>query len=223
MITKRTETGKRVSFVVLFGLLALAAGSLGIYLVWVGWNAGLVGKALAWTAALVAFGVAGFLMLGTGRRSGPCPACGASNPEIATGQYRDCLECGESLTGNGAQLWLTGPDVVAKEPAFGAVLPERFAWPEGCAVCGKLATKQVPVSLTVSETTKNLAAAAAGAAVGRVLVKGSSVTYGVDVPHCPQHNDGARIETQVLGPVRLVFRSHKVARAFRDRNGLKAR
>ena len=130
-------------------------------------------------------------------------------------------KCKRYLAGNGAQLWLVPDDTVANAPTFGAVLKEQFGWPPGCCVCGQPATRVIPVTLHVKETGRNLAHAAAGLALGRLVVRtggGSLVT--VNAPHCAEHMDGVALENPTIGPMRMLFRSYRVQQQFRKHNNV---
>jgi hypothetical protein len=218
---KKTRTRKQTKTVVIFSLIAFVVAALGVQCGRIAWSSGNV---LAGGAAVLLVATAAFLALGTGLKSGPCPRCGTLNVELRAGAYRDCPGCGEYLTGDGRDLWLAEGSTVADKPSFGALLPERLVWPEGCAVCRAPSTRIVPISITVAQTGKNLAVSAAALAVGRVVVQtGGERVYSVDVPHCGEHNDGAVLENPTIGGLRILFRSHSYSTAFRQRNNAPVR
>jgi hypothetical protein len=213
---KKSRTSKKRSTIITFATVALVVAGLGVQCGRSAWQTGSVISAIGAVALLA---VAGFLALGTGLRSGPCPKCGKDNTEVAAGHFATCLGCREYLTGDGNDLWLADPATIAEKPVFGSILPERFSWPEGCAVCQKPHTRTIPASITVSATAKNIAFSAASLALGRVVVRsGGERVYSVDVPHCATHNDGAALENPTIGGLRILFRSYPYSRAFRERN-----
>jgi hypothetical protein len=200
--------------------MAVGIAAVGLRCGRVAWSTGSVLSGLA-AAALV--GIAAFLALGTGIRSGPCPRCRKLNAELRRGTYRDCPGCGEYLTGDGHDLWIADPASVADNPTFGALLPARFVWPDGCVLCQSQVERNISVSITISETGKNVGAFVAGLAIGKVVVRGGEKVYTLDVPHCSKHNDGAALENPALGGPRILFRSYAYSRAFRERNNTPVR
>jgi hypothetical protein len=198
---------------------AVFAG-LACYLGYSAWQGGGFWK---WVGAAVCAFIGLVLGISSGFREAPCPACGHENTELKDGEYRRCHnpKCQRYLQGDGAALWLVPDDFVANAPTFGAVLPETFGWPPGCCVCGQPATRIVPVSLHVKETGRNLAASAAGLALGRIVVKtGGGTVVTVNTPHCEAHMDGAALEDQAVGPLRILFRSHRYQQQFRKHNNV---
>jgi hypothetical protein len=213
---KKSRTSKQRSTIITFVTIALVVAGFAIQCGRSAWQNGSV---LSGVGAVALLGVAWFLAMGTGLKSGPCPKCGKNNLELSTGQFRFCEGCKEYLTGDDKDLWLADPAALAAQPVFSSLLPERFVWPEGCAVCQKPQTRTVPVSITISATSKNLAFSAASLALGRVVVRsGGERVYSVDVPHCAAHNDGAVLENPTIGGIRILFRSHQYSRDFRERN-----
>jgi hypothetical protein len=206
---------------VIFAVIAAGVAASGVYCGRSAWQEGSI---LAGLGAFALFVLAAVLALATGMRSGPCPKCRESNIQVRSGDFRECEGCGEYLTGDGKDLWVADPDAVAEKPVFGALLPERFAWPDGCVVCGNGTTRTVPVSITITQTGKNLALSAAELAIGRITVRtGGERVYSVDVPHCAEHNDGVALEDPTIGGLRILFRSHVYSKAFRQRNNAKLR
>jgi hypothetical protein len=213
---KKTRTRKQTKTIIIFSLIALAVAALGVQCGRIAWSSGNV---LAGGAAVLLVAIAAFLVLGTGLKSGPCPGCRTLNVELRAGAYRDCPGCGEYLTGDGRDLWQADGVTVADKPSFGALLPQRVVWPEGCAVCRGPATRIIPISITLAQTGKNLAISAAALAVGQVVVRtGGERVYSVNVPHCGEHNDGAVLESPTIGGVRILFRSYSYSTSFRRQN-----
>lgn len=192
------------------------------YLGYSAWTAGgfwtTVGAAVCALTALI-------LGLTSGMKEAPCPSCGRENLAEKDVEFKPCLnpKCQRYLQGDGESLWLAPDDTVAVAPTFGAVLPEKVGWPEGCCVCGQPATRVIPVTLHVKQTGQNLATSAAGLALGRIVVKtGGGTIVTVNTPHCETHMDGAALESPTIGPLRIVFRSHTFQQQFRKRNSVGA-
>lgn len=203
--------------------IGVCVGAGGVYLAYSAWHSTGGSALLRWIGAVSLLVTAWFLSNVTRLRSGPCPSCGTTMLELSEGRSRACEQCTQYLTGNDKELWIAPPDAVSATAVFGARLPERFAWPDGCCICRQPTTRTVPVSLSVSQTGANLAASAVGLVAGRIVVRDGKTIYSVDAPHCAQHNDGATLETQTLGPVRILFRSLAFQREFRERNNASLR
>lgn len=215
-IVKKSPISKQRSTVITFVTISLVIAGFAIQCGRSAWQSGSI---LSGMGAVILLGAAWFFAMGTGLKSGPCPKCGKSNLQLGSGRFRFCEGCKEYLTGDDKYLWLADPAALAAEPVFGSLIPERFVWPEGCAVCQKPQTRTIPVSLTISATGKNLALSAASLAFGRVVVRsGGERVLSVDVPHCAAHNDGAALENPAIGGIRILFRSYPYSRAFRERN-----
>jgi hypothetical protein len=217
---RRSTTRRRGKTIAGYLIAAAVLVGLAGYLGYGAWH---VGGFWRWVGAAACGFVALILVLATGFREGPCPACGQENTELKDGEFRPCVnrKCQRYLAGNGSQLWLVADDVVMNAPTFGAVLKEQFGWPAGCCVCGQPATRVVPVTLHVKDTAKNLAHSAAGLALGRLAVRtagGTLVT--VNAPHCAEHMDGVALESPTVGPLRILFRSHRVQQQFRKHNNV---
>ncbi len=198
------------------GLAVLGAGVYFFYSVWSG------GPLWKWLLAIV-FSLGGLLAAASAfMRTAPCPSCGRENLLPEKGQHAHCLKCQRYLESDGEYTWLTAEDTIADAPTFGAALPDRFGWPDGCCVCGNPETRPIEVTLHVKQTGKNIATSAAGLALGKIVVQsGGGTLVKVNVPHCSQHMDGAALEDQTVGPTRILFRSYPYQQAFRTRNKVK--
>jgi hypothetical protein len=149
------------------GAVALWAGGYA----WIGVILGLLALSLLVCALLV-----------SGRAS--CPACGEEISQVVllgSGSYEKCPACGDYAQVERGMLRALGEDHVAKEPTFTLVLPDGFAMPEMCCVCGGEPTRTEEVTLQLST----------GGQVVRQLVQAS-----VSVPYCDDHSKGAKLDRQ---------------------------
>jgi hypothetical protein len=193
--------------------LAIAAslGALGDgFLAW-------LGAGVLWTAALSVLVTK--VIAGSGRAA--CPSCGAEVGDLRLTGRNDgilCHGCGAFLEGQRGELAASAAARVAAVPLFGATLPESFAWPEGCVVCGQAATRHLQQSVTVpnaaASAAKSIAATAVGAVAGVGVLVRSGTRITLLVPHCSAHDDGALLEDRGGAQPNLVFRSLAYARAF---------
>lgn len=158
----------------------------------------------------------------SGAAEAPCPACGAKLTGLSTGSNDGvlCEKCKIYVQGQGA-LTPTDPARVADVPLFTTLLPDQFAWPDGCCVCGTPATHGVKIEAR----TQNQASAAAVVGVtemtGGVLTarRAGANVWSVEVPHCANHKDGALLASAGGDKVKIRFRSYPYLRAFCERNG----
>jgi hypothetical protein len=173
---------------------------------------GLVSGFLALALALVAKNTVGVA---------PCPQCGA---ELAGLELKDeqkpekCEKCGLTVVGKGGVIEAMRADHVAGEPVFEASLKaEKISWPGGCCVCEKPATRAVDVSVKDGQTGTNVAVAAAGLALGTLAIRrGGGTFYTVKVPHCGEHDNGAKLklDSDQAVKVKLLFRSAAFHKKF---------
>jgi len=169
-------------------------------------------------------GIVGLILLGMaigGSGVAPCPGCGAQVTSLSTGTNDGvlCGGCKKFLEGKDGALRVTGESRIADTPLFGALLPESFAWPEGCCVCGKPAVRRDAISVSLPSA----ASAGKGAAVtaltgGAVTQTGGGVRYTVEVPHCGDHREGASLGAGSGSQVRIRFRSYPYLRSFCETN-----
>ncbi len=146
-----------------------------------------------------------------------CPGCGAAISGISTGSNEGvlCDGCLRYFEGSAGELWATDESKIADTPQFTSPLPESFAFPEGCCVCGAPATRDEAVSIEMMN---------ASSAVTANLVDGVSSTRStrttVQVPHCAEHKGGASLTGTPAKP-HIRFRSYPYLRAFCAKNGTK--
>ena len=100
---------------------------------------------------------------------------------LGGGSYENCGACGSYAQVEGGMLRTLAVDHIAKEPTFTLVLPDGFAMPEMCCVCGDEPTHTDEVTLQLST----------GGQVVRQLVQAS-----VSVPYCDHHSKGAKLDRQ---------------------------
>jgi len=146
-----------------------------------------------------------------------CPGCTLRIRGLSSGDNQPllCRSCVEFVEGKAGELWLVAPDRVADSPRFAAPCPEEAAWPEICAVCGAEATRMVSASWSEKQDAPFAADLATRAATLGTMKLVTRVTHSVEVPHCAQHDNGARLrETFEGGGNVVVFRSHAYLRAF---------
>ena len=152
-----------------------------------------------------------FYMAVGGAGECPCPACGKPLTGLSTGANDGvlCRQCLQYLEGKNGQLWPTDDARIADSPSFASLIPEQFAFPPGCCVCGKDATRKIPVTLY----TTNASSAVTQSTIGLT----SSTRTTVEVPHCADHKDGA-ILTGTKDKPHIKFRSYPYLRAFCELN-----
>ena len=136
-----------------------------------------------------------------------CPACGKPISGLSTGSNDGvlCPACLHYFEGKNGELWATDDARVADSPCFASTIPEKFAFPPGCCVCGKDATRKIPVSLT----TTNASSVVTQSTIGLTTTTRTTV----EVPHCNDHKDGA-ILTGTKDKPHIKFRSYPYLRAF---------
>ena len=145
-----------------------------------------------------------------------CPGCGTNFYEYSKGDNDGlcCGHCHRYVEGKDGEVWLTDPARVAATPLFRALIDERSTWPDGCCVCGRPATRNLPPALDFKTEAQK-----AFVAGGLPLYPGGGTRRPVEVPHCGNHEGGAS-----LGPapssedVTIAFRSYAYLRAFCEKN-----
>jgi hypothetical protein len=152
----------------------------------------------------------------------PCPECGKLLDGLSTGSNdgKLCDACGQYFEGTGGQLWATDPSRVADTPLFTSPIPETFAFPDACCVCGKPPTHRQPISMTTQNTGGSLAAVGANALTDGMVTGSSRTRTTVEVPHCDEHKDGASL-TGTKDKTHIRFRSYPYMRAFCEMNKTK--
>jgi len=121
------------------------------------------------------------------------------------GRHR-CGGCKNFLEGKDGTLRVTGGQRIADTPLFGALLPESFGWPEGCCLCDKPATRRESISATLP-TSAGKNAAVTVVSGGLVSLTGGGTKVTVEVPHCPDHREGALLGAASGRSLRIRFRS----------------
>ncbi|RMH18351.1 MAG: hypothetical protein D6701_06460 [Gemmatimonadetes bacterium] len=162
----------------------------------------LIGLALGMLAAV------GYALTGVTR----CPACRTEMDEIVEGTTATCESCGVTLMGDAKRVWTVDERYVHDTPVFPVTLPERFAWPPACCVCGAQPTRMIQASLKKGHTGRNVALAVA---TGGMLIRtGGGSTVQVEVPHCDDCSGGADLHKPALEDLQIRFRSRGYALAF---------
>lgn len=167
-------------------------------------------------------GIAGVILIWAGiggSAEAPCPSCNATIDSLGTGANDGtcCAACHVYVEGTQGELWVTDLARVADRPIFATKLGAQHAWPDGCCVCGRPATRGVPVSATRAKSGSN---AATAIATGGAVLATSSTTFTVQVPHCAEHDNGAHLSAGARDKdMRILFRSYPYLRSFCERNG----
>jgi hypothetical protein len=152
----------------------------------------------------------------------PCPGCAKQLDGLSTGSNDGilCKACLRYFEGTGGQIWATDESRVAATPTFTSPIPEKFAFPDMCCVCGKPQTHRQSISMTTQNTSGSLKGLAAGALTDGMISGSSSTRTTVEVPHCAEHKDGASL-TGTKEKVHIRFRSYPYLRAFCEMNDTK--
>lgn len=166
-------------------------------------------------------GIVGLLLLWMavgGSGVAPCPGCGAQVTSLST-KANDgvlCEGCRKFLEGKDGTLRLTDEARIADAPLFGALLPDSFAWPDGCCVCTKPVARKDPISVDIPSAASAGKGVAVTALTGGVVTQtGGGSRYTVEAPHCADHKDGASLGSGTsASPVRIRFRSYPYLRSF---------
>jgi hypothetical protein len=147
-----------------------------------------------------------------GAGASTCPICGAQLSGLSTKSNDGvlCASCHRYSEGKDGSLWQTDENRIADEPIFTSPLPEKFTFPSECCVCGKPGVSREKISLRM----QNASSALTGATVGVT----TSTTVSVEVPHCVEHKEGARL-TGTPQSTHIRFRSYPYLSAFCQMNG----
>jgi hypothetical protein len=142
-----------------------------------------------------------------GAGTSTCPGCGASlsGLGVKTNDGVLCGSCHRYAEGQGGSLWLTDETRIADDAIFSSPLPEQFSFPQGCCVCGTAETRHEKISFTTQNASSALTAPTIGVT--------TSTKISVEVPHCAEHKDGARLSATPKSPL-IRFRSYPYLRAF---------
>jgi hypothetical protein len=161
---------------------------------------------------LVVGGVGGLISMaatgGAGKVS--CPSCGTSIKvlHISMSRLERCSGCGVYLEG-AKVMQVVPPDRIEKGCCFSAPLPEKWAWPEGCPVCGGPVTRTVTVEGIDAPGT--LTTMISPIAVVRISK--------IEAPCCAAHADGVGL-TRDGKETSIGFRSIAYWRRFCELNGI---
>jgi hypothetical protein len=154
-----------------------------------------------------------------------CPRCQATLEEIELNHTDDpefCSKCRAAYLVDKRVLTVLADDYVHPKPGFPApVTGETIRWPEGCCMCAKPATRGIEAKAHDGQTGTNAAVAAAGLALGSIAVRtGGGTTYTMRIPHCAEHDDGAKLEIASANkpPLQIRFRSYAYQRRFLELN-----
>ncbi len=154
-----------------------------------------------------------------------CPRCQATLAEIELNHTDDpafCDKCQAAYLVDKRVLTVLAGDYVHPQPGFPVpVTSETISWPEGCCVCAKPATRGIEAKADDGQTGTNVAVAAAGLALGSIAVRtGGGTSYTLRIPHCAEHDDGAKLEIKSGNepPLQIRFRSYAYQRRFLQLN-----
>jgi hypothetical protein len=163
----------------------------------------LIPAILALILLLMSFGGAGHTT---------CPVCDAQLSGLSTKSNDGflCANCHRYSEGKDGLLWATDENRIADEPIFSSPLPEQFNFPSGCCVCVKPEVSREKISFR----TQNASSALTAVTVGLT----TSTTISVEVPHCAEHKEGARLSATPQTTI-IRFRSYPYLRAFCQMNG----
>jgi hypothetical protein len=141
-----------------------------------------------------------------------CPVCDAPLGGLSTKSNDGvlCAKCHRYSEGKDGVLWQTDENRIADDPVFSSPLPEQFAFPSQCCVCGSPETSREKISLRM----QNASSAITAPAIGMT----SSTTVSVEVPHCAEHKGGARLSGTPQA-THIKFRSYPYLSAFCQMNG----
>lgn len=160
-------------------------------------------------------GIFGLILVGMsfgGAGQGTCPICDAPMSGLST-KANDgmlCANCHKYSEGKDGVLWQTDENRIADDPMFTSPLPEQFNFPSGCCVCGKPDVNREKISLRMQNNSSALTAATVGVT--------TSTTVSVEVPHCAEHQGGARLAGTPKATL-IRFRSYPYLTAFCQANG----
>ncbi|MGI8787306.1 MAG: hypothetical protein ACR2HG_06050 [Pyrinomonadaceae bacterium] len=188
---------------------ALVAGGISVLLFMT-----IVGGAVTFGIALIPaiISLLLFAMSFGGSGVSVCPNCAAPLDGLSTKSNDGvlCRACHRYFEGKDGLLWQTDENRVADNPIFSSPLPEEFAFPKYCCVCGSPETSRE----TISYTTQNASSVITAPTIG---VR-TDTKISVGVPHCSQHKGGAALSGS---PDKMLvrFRSYPYLRAFCQLNG----
>ena len=141
-----------------------------------------------------------------------CPICDAPLSGLSTKSNDGvlCAGCHRYSEGKESLLWPTDENRIADEPIFSSPLPEQFTFPSECCICSKPGVRLEKISFRTQNASSVLTAATVGIT--------TSTTISVEVPHCAEHREGARLSATPKAP-QIKFRSYPYLSAFCQMNG----
>jgi hypothetical protein len=147
-----------------------------------------------------------------GSGSTTCPSCGVQLSGLSTKSNDGvlCAGCRHYVEGKDGLLWQTDENRIADEPIFTSPLPEQFTFPGVCCICARPAVTREKISLRMQNASSVVTAATVGVT--------SSTTVSVEVPHCAEHKEGARLSGTPESTL-IRFRSYPYLNAFCRVNG----
>jgi hypothetical protein len=165
---------------------------------------------IALIPAIVGLILVGMSFGGSGRTT--CPACDAQLGGLSTKSNDGvlCLNCHRHSEGKDGLLWPTDENRIADEPIFSSPLPEQFTFLSGCCACGRPEVGREKIILRMQNNSSALTAATVGVT--------TSTTVSVEVPHCAEHEGGARLSGTPQS-THIKFRSYPYLSAFCQMNG----
>ncbi|MCU1265896.1 MAG: hypothetical protein JWM21_2214 [Acidobacteria bacterium] len=141
-----------------------------------------------------------------------CPGCDAQLGGLSTKSNDGvlCAGCHRYSEGKDGLLWQTDENRIADDPVFTSPLPAQFTFPQGCCVCGQPEVRREKITLRMQNASSVVTVAAVGVT--------TSTTVSVEVPHCAEHKEGARLSGTPQS-THIRFRSYPYLRAFCQVNG----
>lgn len=141
-----------------------------------------------------------------------CPVCDSPLSGLSTKSNDGvlCDNCHLYSEGKDGQLWQTDENRIADDALFSSPLPAQFNFPDGCCVCGKPEASREKISLRMQNASSAITAPTVGVT--------TSSEVSVEVPHCKEHKEGARLSGSPKSP-HIKFRSYPYLRAFCQMNG----
>ena len=147
-----------------------------------------------------------------GAGTSTCPICGAQLSGLSTKSNDGvlCASCHRYSEGKDGLLWQTDENRIADDAIFTSPLPAQFTFPSVCCVCGKPEVSREKITLRMQNSSSVVTAATVGVT--------TSTTVSVEVPHCAEHKEGARLSGTPQATL-IRFRSYPYLSAFCQMNG----
>jgi len=137
-----------------------------------------------------AVAVAGAALAMMGSYEAPCPACRGTIRHLfpKAGGYARCPSCLAYARVERGRLDALGPEFVADSPAFSLEVRPELKLPRLCCACGRAATREEQASIRLRS------------GVGAAVAIGPGLRHVVMAPHCAEHEGGAVLTREDLGP-----------------------